>query len=50
MLCLLPGPLGLTFGFFYYGIQLYIQLSPYLCFIFFLHLDLYLHGDNTWIS
>ena len=44
------GTTRFNFWNFYYGIQLYIQLSPYLCFIFFLHLDLYLHGDNTWIS
>ena len=36
--------------FFYSGIQLYILLSPYLCFISFLYLDLYLLGDGTPIS
>ena len=41
------GPPGaLTVGFFNSGIQLYILLSPYLCFIF----DLYLLGDDTSIS
>ena len=36
--------------FFYSGIQLYILLSPYLCYISFLYLDLYLLGDDTPIS
>ena len=40
---------GLTVGFLYSGIQLYILLSPYLCFISFF-LDLYLLGDDTLIS
>ena len=35
---------------FYSGIQLYILLSPYLCLISFLYLDLYLLGDDTSIS
>ena len=35
--------------FFYSGIQLYI-LSPYLSFISFLYLDLYLKRDDTSIS
>ena len=33
-----------------YGIQLYVLLSPYLCFISFLYLDVYVLGDNSWIS
>ena len=33
--------------FFYSGIQLYLLLSPYLCFISFLYLDLHLIGDDT---
>ena len=37
-------------GFLCPSIQLYIQLSPYLCFISFLYLDLYVLGDDSWIS
>ena len=33
-----------------YGIQLYVLLSPYLCFISFLYLDLYALGDDSSIS
>ena len=36
--------------FFCSGIQLYVLLSPYLCFISFLYLDLYVLGDDAWIS
>ena len=36
--------------FFYSGLQLYIPLSPYLCFISFLYLALYLIGDDASIS
>ena len=32
------------------GSQFYIQLSPYLCFISFLYLALYVLGDDVWIS
>ena len=32
------------------SIQFYILLSPYICFIFFLYLDLYVLGDDAWIS
>ena len=35
--------------FFCSGIQLYLMLSPYLCFISFLHLDLYVLGDDALI-
>ena len=42
MLCLLD--------FFCSGIQFYVLLSPYVCFISFLYLDLYLLGDDEWIS
>ena len=38
------------FGFLCSSIQLYVLLSPYLCFISFLYLDLYVLGDNSWIS
>ena len=36
--------------FFCYGIQFYLLLSPYLCFIFLLYLDLYVLGDDALIS
>ena len=36
--------------FFCSGIQFYLLLSPYLCFISFLHLDLYVLGDDELIS
>ena len=32
------------------GIQLYLLLSPYLCFISLLYLDLYVLGDDALIS
>ena len=32
------------------GIQFYVLLSPYLCFISFLYLDLYVFGDDALIS
>ena len=31
-------------------IKFYVLLSPYLCFIAFLYLDLYVLGDDAWIS
>ena len=36
--------------FFCSSIQLYLLLSPYLCFISFLYLDLYVLGDDALIS
>ena len=36
--------------FFCSGIQFYVLLSPYLNFISFLYLDLYVLGDDSWIS
>ena len=36
--------------FFCSGIKFYVLLSPYFFFISFLHLDLYVVGDNSWIS
>ena len=36
--------------FFCSGIQFYVLLRPYLCFIYFLHLDLFVLGDDAWIS
>ena len=32
------------------GIQFYVLLSRHLCFMSFLYLDLYLLGDDAWIS
>ena len=36
--------------FFCSGIQFYLLLSPYLCFISLLYLDLYVLGDDALIS
>ena len=36
--------------FFCFGIQFYLMLSPYLCFISFLYLDLYVLGDDVLMS
>ena len=36
--------------FFCFFIQFYVLLSPFLCFISFLYLVLYVLGDNAWIS
>ena len=36
--------------FFCFGIQFHLLLSPYLCFISFLYLDLYVLGDNALVS
>ena len=36
--------------FFFSGIQLYVLLSSYLCFIPFLYLDLNDQGDKSWTS
>ena len=36
--------------FFFSGIQFYLLLSPYLCFISVLYLDLYVLGDDALIS
>ena len=43
------GPTVFKLDFFYSGIQLYmyILLSPYLCFISFMHIDLYLVDDTS---
>ena len=32
------------------GIQFYVLMIPYLCFISFSYLDLYVLGDDAWIS
>ena len=36
--------------FFCSGIQFYLLLSPYFCFVSLLYLDLYVIGDDTLIS
>ena len=32
------------------GIQFYVLLSPYLCLMSFLYLNVYVLGDDAWIS
>ena len=50
MLWLFVGPNGVyLLDFFCSGIQFYLLLSPYLCFIFFLYRDLYVLGDDALI-
>ena len=47
----LSGPIGVyLMDFFCSGIQFYLLLSPYLCFISLLCLDLYVLGDDALIS
>ena len=44
-------PLGVyLLDFFCSDIQFYVLLSPYLCFISFSYIDLFVLGDNAWIS
>ena len=51
LLWLLSGPLGFTCWIsFVSGIQFYLLLSSYLCFISFLYLDFYVLGDDALIS
>ena len=51
MLRLFVGPTGVyLLDFFCSGIQFYLQLSPYLCFISLICLDLYVLGDDALIS
>ena len=51
MLWLFVRPTGVNLlDFFFSGIQFYLLLSPYLCFISVLCLDLYVLGDDTLIS
>ena len=51
MLWLFVGPTGVyLLDFFSSGIQFYLLLNPYLCFISFLYLDLYVLGDDALIS
>ena len=48
MLWLFVGPTGVyLLDFFCSGIQFYLLLSPYLCFISLLYLDLYVFGDDA---
>ena len=48
MLGCLSGPPGFTC--WISGIQFYLLLSPYLCFISLIYLDLYVLGDDALIS
>ena len=51
MFWLFVGPTGVyLLDVFCSGIQLYLLLSPYLCFISFLYLDLFVLGDDALIS
>ena len=51
MLRLFVGPTGVyLFDFFCSSIQFNFLLSPYLCFISFLYLDLYFLGDDALIN
>ena len=51
MLWLFVGPTGVyQLDFFCSGIQFYLLLSPYLCFISLLYLDLYVLVDDVLIS
>ena len=51
MLWLFVGPTGVyLLDFFCSGIQFYLLLSSYLCFISFLYLDIYVLGDDALIS
>ena len=51
MLWLFVRPTGVyLFDFFCSGIQFYLLLSPYLCFILLLYFDLYVLGDDALIS
>ena len=51
MLLLFVGPTGVyLLDFFCSGIQFYLLLSPYLCLISLLYLDLYVLGDDALIS
>ena len=51
MIWLFVGPTGVyLYDFFCSVIQFYLLLSPYLCFISLLYLDLYVLGDDALIS
>ena len=48
MLWLFVGTTGVyLLDFFCSGIQFYLLVSPYLCFIYLLYLDLYVLGDDA---
>ena len=45
------GPTGVyLLDFFCFGIRFYLLLSPYICFVSLLYLDLYFLGDDAFIS
>ena len=51
MLWLCVGPTGVyLLDIFCSGIQFYLLLSPYLCFVSLLYLDLYVLGDDALIN
>ena len=51
MLWLFVGPIGVyLLDYFWSGIHFYLLLSPYLCVISLLYLDLYVLGDDALIS
>ena len=51
MLWLFVGPTVVyVLDFFCFGIQFYLLLSPYRCFIFLLYIDLYVLGNDALIS
>ena len=51
MLWLFVGPTRVyLLDFFFSGIQFYLLLNPYHCFISFLYLDLYVLGDDALVS
>ena len=51
MLWLFVGPTGVyLLDFLCSGIQFFLLLSPYLCFVSYLYLDLYVLGDDASIS
>ena len=51
MLWLFVGPTrAYLLDFLCFGIQFYLLLSPYLCFISLIYLDLYVLGDDALIS
>ena len=51
MLWLFVGPTRVyLLDFFFSSIQFYLLLSPYLCFISFIYLELYVLGDGAMIS
>ena len=43
-------PIGLPVGFLLLRDSVLCTVCPYLCFISFLYLDLYVLGDDAWIS